>query len=285
MFKNVPIPPSFSLIKKGNVFLLLEEEYKDLLLQEGIENIDTFVARYSRGKQHSGGRSLHPSIPLRDGQRMVLRRYHHGGLLRVMTKDLYALGSRSFQELVLTEEIRSCGIPTIRPIGAVHQSVIFPFYRAYLLTLEVPGARDLIQFFQHIGSRPPAGEDLFLKRKTIRAAGHLVRQFHDSGFFHADLQLRNLLAASNHILLIDFDRSCRVQNLSEKMRIKNLLRLNRSVDKWKRQGLPITLTDRLRFFLAYAGKDPKARDILRKALRIYSFGLPFHRLLWNLIQR
>lgn len=285
MFKNVPIPPSFSLIKKGNVFLLLEEEYKDLLLQEGIENIETFVARYSRGKQHSGWRSLHPSIPLRDGQRMVLRRYHHGGLLRVMTKDLYALGSRSFQELVLTEEIRSCGIPTIRPIGAVHQSVIFPFYRAYLLTLEVPGARDLIQFFQHIGSRPPAGEDLFLKRKTIRAAGHLVRQFHDSGFFHADLQLRNLLAASNHILLIDFDRSCRVQNLSEKMRIKNLLRLNRSVDKWKRQGLPITLTDRLRFFLAYAGKEPKARDILRKALRIYSFGLPFHRLLWNLIQR
>ena len=207
MLRNIPIPPSFSLIKKGNILLLLNEEYKDLLLQQGIEDIDTFVARYAGAKQHSGGRSLHPSIPLREGQRMVLRRYLHGGLLRAVTRDLYALGSRSFRELALTEEIRSAGIPTIRPIGAVHQSFIFPFYRAYLLTLEVPGARNLIQFFQDIGSHP-VGEVLALKRKIIRAAGRLVRQFHDSGFFHADLQLRNLLIADHHVLLIDFDRSC-----------------------------------------------------------------------------
>src|SRR4030042_3712376 len=263
MLRNIPIPPSFSLVKKGNIHLLLNEEYKDLLLQQGIEDIDTFFARYAGGKQHSGGRSLHPSIPLREGQRMVLRRYLHGGLLRAVTRDLYALGSRSFRELALTEEIRSAGIPTIRPIGAVHQSSIFPFYRAYLLTLEVPGARNLIQFFQDIGFHP-VGEVLALKRKIIRAAGRLVRQFHDSGLFHADLQLRNLLFADQRVLLIDFDRSCRVQNLSDKMRMKNLLRLNRSLDKWKRQGLPVTFSDRLRFFLAYAGEDPKAWDILRK---------------------
>jgi hypothetical protein len=69
------------------------------------------------------------------------------------------------------------------------------------------------------------------------------------------------------------------------MRMKNLLRLNRSVDKWKRRGLPVTFSDRLRFFLAYTGEDPKARDVLRKTLRLYSFGLRFHRLLWNLIER
>jgi len=284
MLRNIPIPPSFSLIKKGNIHLLLNEEYKDLLLQQGIEDIETFVARYAGDKQHSGGRSLHPSIPLKEGQRMVLRRYLHGGLLRAVTRDLYALSSRSFRELALTEEIRLAGIPTIRPIGAIHQSLIFPFYRAYLLTLEVPNARNLIQFFQDMGSHPVGGV-LAPKRKIIRAAGRLVRQFHDSGFFHADLQLRNLLVADHHVLLIDFDQSCRVQNLSEKMRMKNLLRLNRSVDKWKRQGLPVTFSDRLRFFLAYAGEDPRARDVLRKTLRTYSFGLLFHRLLWNLTER
>jgi tRNA A-37 threonylcarbamoyl transferase component Bud32 len=281
MLRNIPIPPSFSLIKKGNTFFLLNEEYKDLLLQQGIEDIDTLIARYAGAKQHSGGRSLHPSIPLRDGQRMVLRRYLHGGLLRAVTRGLYAFGSRSFQELALTEEIRSAGIPTIRPIGAVHQSSIFQFYRAYLLTLEVPGARNSIQFFQDIGSHP-VGEVLALKRKLIRAAGRLVRQFHDSGFFHADLQLRNFLIADHHVLLIDFDRSLRMQNLPEKMRMKNLLRLNRSLDKWKRQGLPVTFSDRLRFFLAYAGEDPKARDVLRKALRTYSFSTLLHRWRWAL---
>jgi hypothetical protein len=281
MLRNIPIPPSFSLIKKANIFLLLNEEYQDLLLQQGIEDTDTFVARYAGGKQHSGGRSLHPSIPLREGQRMVLRRYLHGGLLRAVTRDLYALGSRSFRELALTEEIRSAGIPTIRPIGAVHQSFIFPFYRAYLLTLEVPGAVNSIEFFQDIGSHP-VGEVLALKRKIIRVAGRLVRQFHDSGFFHADLQLKNFLIADHHVLLIDFDRSLRMKNLPERMRMKNLLRLNRSVDKWKRKGLPVTFSDRLRFFLAYAGEDPKARDVLRKTLSTYSFSTLLHRWRWTL---
>jgi len=281
MLRNIPIPPSFSLIKKANIFLLLNEEYQDLLLQQGIEDTDTFVARYAGGKQHSGGRSLHPSIPLREGHRMVLRRYLHGGLLRAVTRDLYALGSRSFRELALTEEIRSAGIPTIRPIGAVHQSFIFPFYRAYLLTLEVPGAVNSIEFFQGVGSHP-VGEVLALKRKIIRVAGRLVRQFHDSGFFHADLQLKNFLIADHHVLLIDFDRSLRMKNLPERMRMKNLLRLNRSVDKWKRQGLPVTFSDRLRFFLAYAGEDPKARDVLRKTLSTYSFSTLLHRWRWTL---
>jgi len=281
MLRNIPIPPSFSLVKKRNIHLLLNEEYKYLLLQQGIEDIDTFVARFAGVKQHSGGRSLHPSIPLREGQRMVLRRFLHGGLLSAVTRDLYALSSRSFRELALTEEIRSAGIPTIRPIGAVHQSVIFPFYRAYLLTLEVPDARNLIQFFQDMGSHP-VGEVLALKRKIIRAAGRLVRQFHDSGFFHADLQLRNLLVADQRVLLIDFDRSLRMQNLPERIRMKNLLRLNRSVDKWKRQGLPVTFSDRLRFFLAYAGDDPKTRDVLRKTLRTYSISTLLHRWRWIL---
>jgi len=281
MLRNIPIPPSFSLVKKRNIHLLLNEEYKYLLLQQGIEDIDTFVARFAGVKQHSGGRSLHPSIPLREGQRMVLRRFLHGGLLSAVTRDLYALSSRSFRELALTEEIRSAGIPTIRPIGAVHQSVIFPFYRAYLLTLEVPDARNLIQFFQDMGSHP-VGEVLALKRKIIRAAGRLVRQFHDSGFFHADLQLRNLLVADQRVLLIDFDRSLRMQNLPERIRMKNLVRLNRSVDKWKRQGLPVTFSDRLRFFLAYAGDDPKTRDVLRKTLRTYSISTLLHRWRWIL---
>jgi hypothetical protein len=66
------------------------------------------------------------------------------------------------------------------------------------------------------------------------------------------------------------------------MRMKNLLRLNRSVDKWKRQGLPVIFSDRLRFFLAYAGEDPKARDVLRKTLRTYSFSTLLHRWRWPL---
>jgi hypothetical protein len=64
--------------------------------------------------------------------------------------------------------------------------------------------------------------------------------------------------------------------------MKNLLRLNRSVEKWKRLGLPIMRTDRWRFFLAYAGEDVMIRKAMRVALRSYSFRHFLYRMGWAL---
>jgi tRNA A-37 threonylcarbamoyl transferase component Bud32 len=119
-----------------------------------------------------------------------------------------------------------------------------------------------------------------LKRKTIRSAGLLIRQFHQAGFFHGDLQLKNILVAGDQLLLIDFDRSYRKTTLSIHERMKNLFRLNRSVEKWRRNGLPITRTDRWRFFLTYAGEDKKTRKAMERALRIYSLRVLLYRIGW-----
>jgi serine/threonine protein kinase len=283
MFKNISTPPSFSLIKRGKIFLLLRDEYKDFLLQQGIEDLETFLLRHRETSKYLTGRALHPSIPIKNGERMVLRQYSHGGLLRFFTRKFYLLGSRSFRELALTEEILSCGIPTIQPIGAIHRFILPPLYKAYLLSLELPRAMDLMQFIREIGSQP-SSENLHLKRKTIRSAGLLLRQFHKSGFYHADLQLKNILIAGDQLFLIDFDRSYRKEILTMKERMKNILRLNRSVEKWKRLGLPITRRDRLRFFLAYAGDDLKVREALGKTLPTFSIKLFFHQLRWKLSQ-
>jgi tRNA A-37 threonylcarbamoyl transferase component Bud32 len=279
MFKNIRIPSSLSLIKKGRVFILLKEEYKNALLKQGIDDLKTFLKKSSQFSYYLKGRTLHPSIPLEDGKRMVLRQYSHGGLLRAITGNLYFFGARSFRELTLTEEIRSCGIPTIPSIGAIHHCIFFLFYQAYFLSLEVPNAIDLIQYFQEIGARP-TGENLSSKRKTIRSAGLLIRQFHQAGFFHGDLQLKNILIEGDQLLLIDFDRSYRRSNLSIQEEIRNLLRLNRSAEKWIQQGLPLTRTDRWRFFSAYAGDDKKIKEAMQKALQTYSLRLLFYRLGW-----
>jgi serine/threonine protein kinase len=279
MFKNIRILPSFSLIKRGRVFILLKEEYKDVLLKQGIDDLKTFLKKSSQFSYYLKGRTLHPSIPLEDGKNMVLRQYSHGGLLRAITGNLYLFGARSFRELVITEEIRSCGIPTISPIGAIHHRILSPFYQAYFLSLEVPNAIDLIQYFQKMGALPTR-ENLSSKRKTLRSAGLLIRQLHHAGFFHGDLQLKNILIAGDQLLLIDFDRSYRKSILSARERMKNLLRLNRSVEKWRRHGLPITRTDRWRFFLAYAGDDRTIRTVMQKVLQTYSLRSLFYRLGW-----
>jgi 3-deoxy-D-manno-octulosonic acid kinase len=280
MNKNFQVPHSFSHIEKGKVSLLLKEEYKNLLLQQGIDDIKSFLEKSRQISHTLKGRMPHPSIPLMDEKRAVLRQYSHGGLLRAITDNLYLFGSRSFRELVITEEIRSRGIPTIQSIGAIHHRIFSPFYQAYFLSLEVPHAKDLTQYFQEIGAQP-SPENLLQKRKTIRSVGFLIRQFHKAGFYHGDLQLKNILFAGDQILLIDFDRSYRKPTLPIQKMIKNLLRLNRSVEKWKRSGLPITRTDRWRFFLTYAGEDKKIREAMEKTLRTYSLRLLLHRLGWT----
>jgi len=276
----IPSPPSFSLIKKRKLSLLIKEEYRDLLFQQGIEDFEIFLERCRQSPHYFKGRMLHPSIPIRDGERMVLRQYFHGGLLRTFTGSLYLFGSRSFRELALTEEIRSCGIQTSQPIAAIRRVILWPLYRAYLLSLEIAHSKDLTRFFQEIGSHP-SPENLFLKRKMIRSIGLLLRSFHQTGFFHRDLQLRNILIAGEQPFLIDFDRSYRKKMLSLREKMKNLLRLNRSVEKWRCVGLPITRMDRWRFFLAYAGDDEEVRKAMERAIRTYSVRHLFHRLGWT----
>jgi serine/threonine protein kinase len=280
MFKNIQTPHSFSLIEKGKISLLLKEEYKNFLLQQGIEDIKAFLKKIPQTSRILKGRILHPSIPLDNRKRMVLRQYLHGGLLRAITGSLYLFGSRSFRELLITEEIRSCGIPTVQSIGAIHHRVFFSVYQAYFLSLEAAHAKDLTQYFQEIGAQP-SQENLLLKRKTIRSVGFLIRQFHKAGFFHGDLQLKNILVAGDQILLIDFDRSYRKPMLPVQKMMGNLLRLNRSAEKWKRLGLPITRTDCWRFFLAYAGNDQIIRKAMKRTLQTYSLRFFLYRLGWT----
>jgi hypothetical protein len=83
--------------------------------------------------------------------------------------------------------------------------------------------------------------------------------------------------AGDQLFLIDFDRSFRKRALSVRERIKNLLRLNRSAEKWRNLGLPIHRTDRWRFLLAYAGGDETIQKVMKKAVRTYSIRRLFDR--------
>jgi 3-deoxy-D-manno-octulosonic acid kinase len=281
MFKNIDIPRSYFPIRKDKVFLVLKEEYREDLLEQRIEDMEAFLQTHRETSKYLLGRTPHPSVSLKDEKRMVVRQYSHGGLLRIFTRDLYLFGARSIRELALTEKILSRGIPTIQPIGAIHRSVLLLFYKAYLLSLEILGAKDLIQYFQEIGPHP-SRERLLLKRRTIRSAGLLVHQFHEAGFFHGDLQLKNILVSGEQLFLIDFDRSYQKDALTADEKKKNLLRLNRSVEKWKRLGLPITRTDRFRFFRTYAERDEEMRKTMTKALRTYSLRHLFYRWSWKI---
>jgi 3-deoxy-D-manno-octulosonic acid kinase len=279
MLKNITALLPYSTIQSRKTLLLLGEGYKDLLVQQGIEDFEAFLKKYGQTSPNLRGRTPLHSVLLNNGEKMVVRHYSHGGLLRFLTRDLYLFGSRSLQELTLTEEIRSAGISTVQPIGAIHHRVFPFFYMAYFMSLEIPDARDMVKYLLKMGAHP-SREALIKKREMIHSVGRLVLKFHQAGFFHRDLQLKNILVAGDGPHLIDFDRSYRKNVLTLRERINNLLRLNRSVEKWKRLGLPLTRTDRWRFLLAYSGGDPEVREALKKRLRTYGIRFLPHRCLW-----
>ncbi len=278
MQKRINIPASFIFLKKGNLSILLREDYKDLIVINSEEDLKNLIKQKPHSHNFEGRRS-HPSILLNNKQRVVIKKYYHGGLLGGVLRDLYVFGSRSFEELILTEEAQSCGIQTPKPLCAIHQSIFPFFYKAYLISLEVPGAQDLNSLLKEIGSDFSL-KNLILKRKIIRSVAELIKKFHDHGFFHSDLQLKNILVSGEKTFIIDLDRSYRKTELSLNQKIKNILRLKRSIEKSKRVGLPVTRTDQMRFFLFYSEGDITTRDSLKKALRFYRLIYPLHRLGW-----
>lgn len=154
---------------------------------------------------------------------MVLRHFHRGGLIGRVNRDLYlrigAANSRALREFDLLSEMHSEGLPVPLPVAA--QYVPFgPFYRADIITQRIPNARPLQEV---LGDRT-------LSSQLWGAIGANVRNLHDYGIFHSDLNCRNILIdTSDQIWFIDFDK-CEKREPGAWMQA-NLDRLLRSLVK------------------------------------------------------
>ena len=269
------LPQGFSLIKRGRTELVIRDHYKDRLMEREIHNPEALFLRQWEKAQFMEGRGLLVSIPM-DGkgpERMVIRHYEHGGIFRALTRDLFVVGSRPFQELIVTEMARKAGLPTMEVLVAIKRWVFWPFYKGDLVSKEIPNSVDLIQYFIRLG-KTRVQKRLGEKRELIRLAGRLVREMHEVGIYHCDLHLKNFIVemgggAPGSLHIIDFDRSKVIHPLKSNKWFANLLRLDRSMEKWRLKGLWITRTDRLRFLRSYLEGDQERKAFIRTYLRKY----------------
>lgn len=154
-----------------------------------------------------------------DGISMVFRYYRRGGLVGKVLQDQY-LGvcgnsSRSFREFKLLWQLYEEGFSVPRPVAALVEPHGI-YYRAALVTVRISDVDTLGHRLVRDGA----------EAVNWTALGHLIRQFHQRGVYHADLNVDNiLLDGENKMYLIDFDRaSIRRTNLWKKSNIKRLLR-------------------------------------------------------------
>jgi tRNA A-37 threonylcarbamoyl transferase component Bud32 len=158
-----------------------------------------------------------------DGHALVLRPFRRGGLIGRLIKDGYlrvgASASRGFREYHLLAWMRAQGLPVPHPVAA-HYKPVGLWYRADLITKRIAHSRPLADVIAEVA----------LPDATWAQIGAVVRQMHDLGVDHTDLNCRNILIDDAHkIWLIDFDKCAR--RAAGSWTTGNLDRLKRSLEK------------------------------------------------------
>ena len=154
----------------------------------------------------------------------ILRQYRRGGLLGPVFGDRF-LGNRMRHEFEVSLAWYQLGGPIPEPLGVAWRKTGM-MYRGAYAARQVDGVT-LLRYLQ---------EDIPLADTVLESVGSTIRQLHDAGFWHADLQVKNIMISEGKPFLIDFDKARRVTLLGPVLRSRNLLRLRRSFEK---QGLSL----------------------------------------------
>jgi 3-deoxy-D-manno-octulosonic acid kinase len=222
------------------------------------------------------------ALPGKGNERIVIRHYRRGGKIQKLTSDLYWGASRPLRELWIGYHAMVKGIPTAEILAACHTRIFWRFHRGDLISREIRNGKDLATYLKSL-PRHLTGEKLLQKRKVIEIVGKLIRNMHDVGIFHGDLNLKNIVIQINDSrrikgYILDFDKSFIKSNLNKNLRIRNLLRLNRSVEKFKATGLPITRTDVIRFLISYYQNPTDFKTLLKDLNQRYKKHVYYHHL-------
>jgi tRNA A-37 threonylcarbamoyl transferase component Bud32 len=270
--KRFVTPRGYQLLHEGRREMVIRANYEADLRRQGLLSPAALW-----GKTHGPGpvRGRGEVLIMPGGQ--AIRQYRHGGLLRRLTGDRFLFGDRPLQEVVVTEAIKSAGIPTLEILAAIRDRGWGGWYRGYLITRFLPTAHDLITFLDRC-------QDHRKRQTVIKQAAAAVKTMHGRGIYHADLHLKNFLVKEGKkevtVYLIDFDKSTITPHMSPARRIKNLARLDRSAEKLKRQGLRVTSKDKEIFCHAYATGDPEIQDALKTFVARYQWYTVLYRAGW-----
>ena len=225
------------------------------------------------------------------GERLVVRRFTHGGLLRWLTGTRFLDAERPFREILLSERLRAQGLPTPEVVAARARRRVAAGWTLEVVTRRVEGSIDL--------GRALVEEAALLQppriTRVLAAAGALVRRMHAAGFFHADLTPRNLLVeraalrsdgGDVRLWILDLDRSEFRAELGPVERRRNLRRLFRHMARLCSEGhLRLSRGDFMRFARGYEPDRAARKELWRRVQRDHARRRAVHAPGWVLERR
>ncbi|MBI5309099.1 MAG: hypothetical protein HZB37_12425 [Planctomycetes bacterium] len=317
------IPPTFLSDTVGDVTVFVKEQYKEAI-HHTLSRMEHLYGK-DDDTNRKFGRGVCLSVPVKEdsAERFVIRDYRHGGLLGKLLGGVFCDGNRPLNEVYVNEIALQKGVPSAEVIAITKKKLYGLFYRANFITREISGAIDVLQFLQET----PLETIRRSKHAIIHALVKLIHDMHNAGIYHADLHLKNILLKQDDpgafsAYIIDLDKSFIVDKLTVEQRMKNLLRLNRSIDKirWfsgqtitndspthkkntssrfandkgedaaKGRGILlekkmdlISKIDRIRFFKSYMTHGNRIDTNWKKYVRQYHAPYFFHKLWWRVL--
>ena len=203
--------------------------------QDQIANIDFSLCEADSDKSDREpryyGRGAIRTHSLANGHMAVVRPYFHGGAFRRVTRYwFFTWPPRPFRELSITEELRRRGLRTVEVYAACVSRPFGPFYRAWLITRQLPDAENLWSALKN-GFAERVGFE-----RVLQIVAESIAALHREGVYHADLNLKNILlraeGADVAAYIIDFDKAkVFLGKLPAVLGQKNLARLKRSARK------------------------------------------------------
>jgi 3-deoxy-D-manno-octulosonic acid kinase len=185
------------------------------------------------------GRGVTYAVPLPESTvQVVVRRSRHGGLLAPITGERFLGRTRAPHELETALRLERNGVATPRVIAYATYPDSALTRRADVLTAEAEGARDL-------AAEIMAAEGGALGEDLITAVAGLIASMTIAGARHPDLNIKNILVTrydggAVHAQVIDVDRVWFDQPGRPLVTERNIRRLTRSLQKWRRlHGLQI----------------------------------------------
>lgn len=293
MFHKPKIPASFTIVKKGDTTLFVNESYKEIILHM-VFDTETLLNKREDVTTVKFGRGTYLSIPAAEDntERFIIRNYRHGGLLGRLLGGVFYDGNRPLNEIYINEIAFRKGVPTAEVIAVSKRKLWGLLYKADFISKEIPGAVDIAQFLKE-----SCLTFIQKSKKSITyAVAKLIRNMHDAGIYHADLHLKNILLERDsngnfNAYIIDLDKSVALNRLNVDQRIKNLLRLDRSIEKLRwLSGSEITSqkkidlisrADRIRFFKSYMLYGNALDTDWKKYVRRYRSQHAMHKLWWR----
>lgn len=216
-----------------------------------------------------------------EGQRFVVRRFSHGGLLRWLTRRLYWDPLRPFRELLLERRLNASGIRVPEVVAARALRSRVAGWRLELVSRRIEDTLDLGTLL----SRTARGVlPVEIETRCARAFGRLVARLHELEFLHADLTPRNVLVDADslqggdpRLWLLDLDGSRFVPSLSAGQRCSNLARLWRHLAFMQSDALVARPASLCRAFLrGYEPRREQRRALIVAVARSHQRGAAWH---------